>query len=149
MAGNKVKAPKVEEDVGIPDMFTNRLQVDATLQKFFAEKGLAFRWINITKYRSERFHRTGWTPYKRDESTPMSAADSVLGVSPDGFIIRGDNVLAIKPVAQARAYKQYLQDRTSKNTGATQKAAAAAIRSSFKASGIDAKVEEGFDEDEK
>lgn len=139
-------AIKATDELSVPEFMQNRLQVDEKLMKYFKDKGLAWRWINMSKFRAERFHRTGWVPFKKQQDTPISAADQLLGESPDGFILRGDNVLAVKKASEAQAYKNFLRNRTAKITDAQQKEAAQAIKTAFKAAGQDVKVDEGFDE---
>lgn len=132
------------EETGVPEFLQNRFHVERELVKFFESKGLKHRWINMTKFRSDRFHRTGYVPYKRDADTPVSIADQLLGSSPDGFIIRGDMVLAVKKAEHANQYRKWLKDKSDKLKTGAKKQAADELRQKLR--GLKAEIKEGYDE---
>jgi hypothetical protein len=132
------------EDTGVPEFLQNRFHVERELKEYFAARGLKHRWINMTKFRSDRFHRTGYVPYKREADTPASVADQLLGTSPDGFIVRGDMVLAVKQQAQADKYRKWLRDKTDRARRNVREQAGAELRQQLR--GLKAEIHEGYDD---
>lgn len=117
------------------------LRLSPVFTKMLGAKGLAYRWINASKYRlGGNFHKNGWRAYKY--STEDGDVDQLeIGVTPEGFLLRLDNILAVMPKGQAEARKLKVQDRAKRMSG-SQKNNAEELR---ERAGRGAKIIEGFE----
>lgn len=125
------------------DLYQSALDIPESIKKEIEEKGLAARWINATEFqRQYGFHKSGWTPYKPDNKLP-----AIAGVSgdPEGFVRRGDLILATKTKEQHNLHKARLKMKSSMASGynATK---AKELRRFMQESGVKTKVVEGFEE---
>jgi hypothetical protein len=82
--------------------------VDPTLKSKIEAEGLTCRWINRANYISNRGDHRGWRPYQlpKTEMQSKGALDFQYGVDPDGYVSRGDLVLAVRPLAMHEASKK-------------------------------------------
>lgn len=145
IAGKKpLSAKPVSRGFNTDDLFGNTLGVDPAIQKEIDTKGMTARWINASQLEAmSGFHQKGWRPYKCDT---ISASDSFFGKSPDGYIRRGDCVLAVRPKELHERHKQYLEERASQGKQA-QKAQAEELRRFARKAGLDEmQVLEGYDD---
>lgn len=104
----------------VNDEFDNSLlKVDANLKREFAEKGLAHRWINATQFRNNgNFHQSGWRPYRKQISEEeRGSMDFQYGVSPEGYLIRNDLMLAVKPLEQQKRWSENIHKRAERLAG--------------------------------
>jgi hypothetical protein len=130
-----------EAPINMADVFMNELELDPILLKELKEKGLAYRFINGTHYRKNGSHRARWIPYKRETKSELFGAD------PDGFVRRGDLILAVKPEQAAQMHKQLLKQRAQAQSNAViNKTHAEQFREMAKESGVKTQVSEGFGE---
>ncbi len=95
------------------------LHVDKEIKKTITEKGFACRWINATQYRNNgNFHHAGWRPYKHEVSSEQRGSlDFQYGVSAEGYLIRGDNLLAIKPLEHQKRWADRVRRQAKINAG--------------------------------
>lgn len=110
-----VKKPSISEASVSSDMagFSENasiLDIDPQIKEELAEKGLSYRWINANKFIAQHgFHRTGWKPYQTEKRERKGALDFGMGVDPEGYIRRGDLVLAVKPEEMQARHRQRLK----------------------------------------
>lgn len=117
-----VKKSKVEELNDFrAEMDQSVLKLDDALLKEIADLGLVPRWINATKYKAGgNFHKNNWKPYKVSNASGTSdrgSYDFGYGVSPEGYIIRNDLILAVKPLEQQRRHKSFIKQRADAMAG--------------------------------
>lgn len=100
--------------------------VDPTLEAKIVAEGFALRWINRGKYVENRGDHRGWRPYqlKVEATTSKGSLDFQYGVDPDGYISRGDLVLAVRPVAMQEANKRRIDRKNLAQQGFQAQAAA-------------------------
>jgi hypothetical protein len=103
----------IEYTANIHDYQFNTMKLSPDLEQELKEKDLAWRFINMTQLKKNGHHRGFWKPYQRT-SKPEKDSPSVklFGNDPDGYIIRGDAILAVKPKAEADRFRSLLQKRT-------------------------------------
>jgi len=123
-------------------------QVSLELQAELKEKGLAYRFINRKKYIEEHgFHKGGWVAFKRDlKAKPTDSLDFSSGTDAEGYVRRGDQVLAVKPIAEHEKFKRILKRKKQLYLGQN-KLKAEELREMARAAGADMTVEEGYEED--
>lgn len=138
------------------DVFMNTLGLDPELTKLLAEKGFAYRFINYKRYVDMGgVHEAHWVPLTRSQLEKMgygkiSTQDFIYGSSADGYIRRGDLVLAIRTNDLNQRHVAYLKQEADARSGRKiQKAHANELRDLVKSSGLGGNVHEGYeDEDE-
>ena len=141
------KAAIESSDFSHDDLDFNLLKIDPELKAQLDKEGFAFRWINAPKYLAGgNFHQSGWRAYrmKRDEAD-RGAVDFNFGVSPEGYIIRNDLILAVKPKEQQERWKKHLKKKADLQSGVEMQRADE-LRSRIRESGFKAKIHEGYDE---
>lgn len=142
-----VSARNDVSDMGIDYKEASILDLDPAIQRFLDGKNLAARWINGTKYtKAGGFNKDGWQPLKVAD-IPKEALQTMslgFGTSGDGYLVRNDLLLAVRPKERQEAHKQMLARRANAQAGREQ-ANAAALREHIGRTG---KVFEGYDENE-
>jgi hypothetical protein len=142
--------------VNMDDIFGNALGLDPELVASIKAKGLSHRFINARKLIDMGgYHPKGWRPYKpsAEERAKLEAQSLLFGSDPDGYIRRGDCILAVRTSELNDKHKAYLKQEAAR-TQNTAKNAASQIRDFIKSNGLDmrvqegAEVHEGFGEDE-
>jgi len=144
-----VKA-KVSESAGnFADLTVSAMAIDSDLEKELSGLNLAHRFINIKKFRDLGFNKSGWAPYKRKQDANASSSVGMFSqVDSEGYVKRGDLVLATRPKGLDAQYKSAhkrknaLQANTSKNK-------AEELRNMFREAGISSKemsVQEGYED---
>lgn len=125
------------------DLYQSPLEVPEGLKKEIDGKGLAFRWINATEFqRQYGFHRSGWKPYKPDVKV---SGMSELGGDAEGFVRRGDLILATKTKAENEKHKLGLKMKADRALGYN-KIKAEELRKDMLAAGIASTVVEGYED---
>lgn len=136
----KKVTPKL--DFNPVDLYKSQLEIDNSLKKELTDKGLAYRWINAKQFQqSFGFHRSGWAPYKR---TAGAKQDSLFGGDPEGYVRRGDLVLAVKTIEEQAKHKAGLAYKTSLYSGLNRKQAQQLAEAARQA-GFKTKVSEGYE----
>jgi len=115
MANKKQSSLETEADysTNLNDYQFNSMKLDPELIAELKGKNLAWRFINKHDLKRNGYHKSYWSPYQRDRkpSDAQSVASRIYGEDPDGFVIRGDSILATKPREQAEQYRTLLQHR--------------------------------------
>jgi len=94
----------------LDDAYVNdRFYLPPDLKKELEEQRLAYRFVS-TKRVVDGKTVDGWVPYKR-KGTPSKATALKFGHSADGYIRRGELVLAVKPKTEHALHKARLKKR--------------------------------------
>ncbi len=95
---------------GWSDPFQNPLQLDDAVKAAFKEEELEVRFINLKKWKENSgFNANSWEPYSPKEHGKIEGLRNDPNGSSDGRVIRGDLILAVRPIFignRARARKQ-------------------------------------------
>jgi len=102
-----------------------QFDVDAQLKAKITSEGFVCRWINRSTYIANRGDHRGWRPYQMPKSELQSkgALDFQYGVDADGYIMRGDLILAVRPAEVHQKNKQRIELRKRAQQGHQAKAA--------------------------
>jgi len=85
------------------------LDVPSELKKELSEQGLEYRWINAPRLRGQQgFNKNYWKPYKVNYD--KIGIDNFFR-SPDGYLVRGDVILAVRPKDIGDAHKARLKSK--------------------------------------
>jgi hypothetical protein len=123
------------------------LDLDPAIVKHFEGKNLALRWINGSKYtKSGGFHQHGWQPVRVADipKEVMERASLGFGVGGDGYIVRNDSMLAVRPKERQEQHKSMLKRRADAQSG-RESENAERLREHF---GGKAKVFEGYEDND-
>lgn len=118
--------------------------IDPQLKKEIEGKGLAYRWVNAIKLKANYgYDSRQWQPYKREtQGTGMTSFSD-----PEGYIRRGDLILAVQPKGVAQARRKQLDARNQAQSQARfAKTQAEELRQTMRKSGMDVDIVEGYDE---
>lgn len=141
----KAKQVKTTPKITAQDLnalYESQLQVDPDVRKEIEDKGMVMRWINATELQKKHgFHRSGWKPYKREGKT---TPDSIFGGNPEGYICRGDLVLAVKPIEAQDRHRAILEYKANLYKSTNQEHAKKLRREAAQA-GIKMKIMEGYE----
>lgn len=134
--------------IGLEDIFGNTLGIDPELAKEIKAQGLAMRFISGKKLAEMGgYHPFGWKPYKREGAKIDTTHSFLQGNAPDGLIHRGDCILAVRPIELNNKHKDYLKQEAKRvAAAATSKAHAAKLRELSRESGINAVVEDTYED---
>jgi hypothetical protein len=125
------------------ELYGSILELPVELKAELDKKGLVARWINATEMqRQYGFNKSGWRPYKPDMK--LSITNGMLGDA-EGYIRRGDLVLATKTKDEHTLHKKKLEFKASIYKGYN-KQKAEELRSFMRGAGVKTKVVEGYDE---
>ena len=143
-----VKQAASEYDFGHDDLDYSIFKIDPQLQEELNKKGLVARWINARTYtQGGNFHRSGWQAYRRTTGSDRSSADFAMGVSPEGFIVRNDLILAVKPKDVQERWAKKIRARTEAQNGASANRGRE-LKESAERAGVNIKVHEGYEEND-
>jgi hypothetical protein len=126
------------------EFFNNRLALTEDIKSYLNENNLDWRFINAAQFRSEgNVHRSHWKPFKFDNVS----FGSVLNA--EGYIMRGDLILATRPKGVTQAHRKFLKQRNNVQKGFN-KAEAQKFRQSFREQGMEsqARVIEGYEDED-
>lgn len=146
--GGKKNIKKLHEELGFGELSSeykagaSTLDIDQALKKELEENGLVCRFINFGQYKQKGFHPSRWVPYKRETAVSGGA---VYTLDANGYTVKQDLVLAVKPKDWNEAHKKYLKDKADRLSG-SDKEAANKLRESMKDTGYAHKVYEGFED---
>lgn len=140
------KAQARPSGFNMDDIFGNRLGVNPELATELDKKGLSYRWVNAVKLSAYGgYHERGWRPIKRAECATMNDTHSfMIGNDPEGYIRRGDCVLAVRPKEINQKHKQYLAEQARVHK-ATSRQQAEQLKQFAKETNLDMSVVEGAD----
>jgi hypothetical protein len=141
VAEKTVKKQKYEFDFSKEPSLVD---IDPETQKELDSKGLVGKYINATKLRANfGTDPRGWRPYKPDVKGSLA---NTFGADPEGYVRRGDLILAVLPKEQHARLKAKVQYRTDMQSSASQRQKAA--QELQQTVGSAAKVKIGYDENE-
>lgn len=143
------KAEATESSMGLNGVdFNDRLAIDPALKSELESKNLVWRWTNFKKLKDNHgFDPRMWAPYKR-ESKPTGGMFEAYGYTdPEGYIRRGDLVLAVQ-TQEIYNRRKADTDRRRAALNNNQKVAAKQLNETFAEAGVKAKVYSGYDENE-
>lgn len=142
------KNAATSSDFAFEEQEMNLLSLSPEIQADFKKRNLAARWVNSKNYMANgNFHKSGWRAYRVPEEIrgDRGSLDFNFGMSPEGYIIRNDLLLAFKPAELQEKHRARIQARTASQNGSNS-SRAEEIRESAKLAGVSVKVHEGYDE---
>ena len=123
--------------------FTNQLDLPKALRAEISEKNYVCRFININEFNKRgKIHTSMWRPYRPDIATEM---DQGYGRDADGYIRRGDLVLAVRSKSEDRAAKSMLAKKNIQYAK-HDKDKAHELRKFMSKNGISAKILDTYDD---
>jgi hypothetical protein len=142
----KGKPSGAARPLGLDEIFGNPLSVDPAIAKAIEAQGKEYRWVGYQKLVSNGgYHERGWKPVKRSECGNMESIPT-FGVDPEGYIRRGDLVLAVRDKELCERHRAYLREQAGRGKQ-IQKKHADELRQQVKAAGIDATITEGYEDE--
>lgn len=148
-AGKTPLAAKTEaSDFTHDDLNYSILDLDPELKAEIEGQGLVARWINAPKYlQGGNFHQSGWRAYKAKPVEAKGALDFSYGRSPEGYVIRHDLLLAVKPAELQARWKARIQAKARASSG---KDYAKELKEKLNSAGVGAsvKVHDGYEANE-
>lgn len=147
--GGKKNIKKLHEELGFGELpgeynaGASTLDIDQALKKELEDNGLVARFINFGHFKQRGFHPAKWQPYKRQTSATGGA---VYTVDANGYTVKQDLVLAVKPKDWNDAHKKFLKNKADRLNGDSEKEAAEKLKASMKETGYDHKISIGYDE---
>lgn len=101
--------PRAQAPMNMEDLFGNSLSVPDELRIELEKQNLAWRFISAPDLQKMGgYHRFGWRPYQKSQSDKMSG-DVQFGNDPNGYIRRGELVLATRPMDIHKKHQQFLK----------------------------------------
>ena len=143
--GGKTNVKSIHSELGFGDISAisgqeSMLDLDNDLKMELKNLDLEARFINFKDYKSKGFHSQHWKPYKR-QSKPQGGA--IYTVDSEGYTVKGDLILAVKPCDWADTQRKQLKQKADKLHSYSQ--ATEDFKSSVR--GARHKVVEGFEDD--
>jgi hypothetical protein len=139
--------PKTMSPTSLDDIFGNTLAVSPEIARAIASKGNEYRWISFTKYtQMGNSHERAWRPVKRSECGMIDPTSLQNGSDVDGYIRRGDLVLAVRPKELGDKHRSILKADANRAKN-VQKNHADELRQFVRQAGINAKISEGYEND--
>ncbi len=127
--------------------YGNVLALPKELKTYLNEKGLDWRFLNATQFRAGgNYHRSNWKPLNVKDH--QGSLDSIVGTTVEGLIQRGDLILGVRSKAITAKHREFLAERNRRYNNFN-KDEAAKLRADARRSGLDVKVHEGYDDEEK
>ena len=123
-------------------MFTNELK------KELADQGLEGRWVSYKELvENQGFHQKEWVPYKRKKDATIDSSTFLNGTDPDGFIRRGDAILAVKTAEDAERHRLFLRERAQRQLGYN-KEKGDELRRMARDSGLSTRIDDEYGDDD-
>lgn len=127
-------------DIDSPAFESSLLTISDSIKKELEVKGLGYKFINATLLkRNDNFNKENWRPHK--------FSSNIEGVNNEGYLRRGDLVLASKPTEEVDSQKRKIRRKTQANQQFN-KEQAAELKRMARESGLEAKVYEGYEDNE-
>lgn len=120
-SGGKKSIKDIHKELGFGPLAESKkggyddLDIDVALEKELAELDLVYRFINFKTFKKYGFHKQHWKPYRRASRPDNNVA---FNIDPDGYMVRGDLVLAVKPKEWNLARKKELAEKNAKKADA-------------------------------
>jgi hypothetical protein len=153
LKGTSIKAKAQAQTASIEETqidFNDQLTIDPELIKEMEAQKLAYRWINGSKFKENYgFDKRRWQPYKRPKSEGLENKSFGYADS-EGFIRRGDLILAVRPIAIHEQYKRNLAERNQRLAGNQQKRVTEELKQVLRDGGMAGKSEvyDGYEEND-
>lgn len=126
--------------------YNDTLKLPSSLKTFLTSKGLDWRFLNATQFRAAgNYHRSHWKPFIIKDYPELVGT---LSTSIEGMIQRGDLILGIRTKAISAKHREFLAERNRRYNNFA-KDEAKKLRDDARKKGLDVKIHEGYDEDEK
>lgn len=127
------------------DSFDDQFFLSPAIKQEIESQGMVYRWINAKIFQDNHgFDRRQWQPFK---SKLASSSGSLGNSDSEGYIRRGDLILAVQSLETATRRRAILDRRKQALNSAVQnKEAARELKRTLSDAGIKAKVLEGYDE---
>lgn len=139
---------KTEPKIGNQnELYQSAFEVPEQVKKEIQEAGLVCRWINAKTFKEQfGFHKHHWMPFK--SKYMASLAGSIFGGDPEGYVRRGDLILAAKSKELQDKHRAHIDAQNrAKIAGVTQESQRKQMREIAREHGVkNAKIE--VDEDE-
>lgn len=150
MKDNKVALSKKQtaSEEGLDGMsgdqfFINKLMVSNELHQEITAKKLVYRWINASEFkRNFGSHKAYWVPYK----TSIKDLSDEFGRDENGYVRRGDSILAVRSIEKDNQHKALLKNRN-ENYSNYQKQKAQELRAAAREAGVNTKISEGYEDE--
>lgn len=136
--------PEIKFDYA--EFYQNTLSLPQAFKDKLKEEGLDYRFLNRADFvKNGNTHRSHWKAYVLKDRSETS----VIGVTPDGHVQRGDLILGVRAKNISSAHKNYLKQRSDQYKGHN-KAKAEELRRLAKDNGLgaDTTIHEGYEENE-
>ncbi len=144
------KPNSTKKPVSVPnhseEIFDSSFAVPPEIKAEIKEKGLACRWVNGTSLqKSFGFNKNRWVPFKSEKA---KAVTSMFGGDPEGYVRRGDLILAVKPKELQDKHRAYLADKLAGSKGVLKKKTSEDMRQIAEEHGVKAKFDNSYDEND-
>lgn len=119
-SGGKRSIKDVHKDLGFAPLEEanisgyDDLDIDHALKAELKDNQLAYRFINFKTFKRNGFHKQHWKPYRRSSRPDNNV---LFNLDADGYTVRGDLVLAVKPYEWNDARKQELAKKNALKSG--------------------------------
>lgn len=144
MATKKTGAVKKEkmETMYVP---LNELEVPPKVREYADKENLSLRWINSVKFQGDGgYHKNYWVPFN------FQKAEIDLGLvlgAQDGFIRRGDTILAVRPKEISERHAKYLAGRNRLYKQAVEAKGQDSLKQTMREHGLRGRVLSGYDDE--
>lgn len=128
------------------DIFDSAFAVPPQVMKEIKEKGYACRWINgTTLQKGFGFNKNRWVPFKSE--FVKSSIGSLFGGDPEGYVRRGDLVLAVKPKELQDKHKAFNAQKIALSKGDAVKKRKEEMRAIAEEHNVKSKIESEYEEE--
>lgn len=126
----------------------SKFAVPEEIEKDIKGKNMAMKWVNLKKLKENYgFHQRDWKPYKIAKNSKLAKENPFITADVDGMFVRGDMVLAVKPMSEHQAYKEELAFYSNLNQGINAKHAEE-LQERAKDQGVSTQVDVGYGADD-
>lgn len=120
------------------EFFQNQLSLRKDIKEHLNDKGLDWRFINSAQFRTKgNTHRSHWKPHQ------FQGVD--FGQNVDGYLTRGDLILATREKKITAKHKEFLKGRNER-LQAFNRTRAQELKKTIREAGIEGGVTEGYDD---
>ncbi len=126
------------------------LYIDPELRAELDAQNLQPKWLDSQEtFKNGGYDSEGWVVYKRKpKSDTIGLSDLMYGQDPTGIVRRGSLVLGVMDKERHAHLKEYLQIRSDRLTQNLNKKQADQLRQAAVQSQVEAKIHEGYEENE-
>lgn len=138
--------PSFEDD----DILGNRLKLPENFVATLKSYGFDVRFINNKKLIEDGgYHKRGWKPFKSQDFSEISEELKVnqflYGKNPDGTILRGDALLAVRPLTMSERHREVIDERTRRQSKVVTNTAEK-LRETARKHNLNSVIKEGYDD---